>query len=124
MHEEQARIYLRNLLAVARADDVVLLDEHNLLAELSAKRGIRVALLNDCLAELRPAEVKLTALSRFSERVRCLEDMIMLALVDGDVPNSEKQLLFKAAESADISSSNVVTMIREARQRLRQGSTE
>jgi len=115
---EEQRLYLRNVVALARADDVIVLDEHGLLDELRQRIGASRQLFDSVLDELRPPSIDLSGLGRFSERLRCLEDLIELAFVDGDVPERERTLLFAAARDAGIDAAVMATLIREAQGRL------
>ena len=71
-HEQ--RIYLRNLITVAKADDVILLEENDFLLEVCTSIGFDLQALPALLAEEKHENVDLIPLLRYSDRVRCLEN--------------------------------------------------
>lgn len=117
MNEADQRQYLGNLIAIAAADEVVLMSENAFLAQVCANIGASPELLVELL-ELKGTQVELGSLSRYSMRIACLEDMIELAMIDGDVALDEKKVIFVVAQKSGISKDVVLTLIGEARLRV------
>ncbi|OIP33012.1 MAG: hypothetical protein AUK47_19690 [Deltaproteobacteria bacterium CG2_30_63_29] len=117
MNAADQRQYLGNLIAIATADAVVLMSENAFLAQVCANIGAPPELLVELL-ENRGSDIELRPLSRYSTRILCLEDMIELAMIDGDVALDEKKVIFVVAQKSGISKDIVLTLIHEARQRL------
>lgn len=110
--------YLRNIVFMARADEVVDIAENLLLQEVARRLGVDNAALSRLLAEDRATQgVDLRPLRRYSDRVRCIEDMLELAMVDGDVALNEKKVLLVAAQQAGISREVVQILVEEAHAR-------
>ncbi len=114
-HEQQ--IYLRNLITLARADGVVLLEENDFLTEACLAIGYDMENLPSLLAEEKQKKVDLSPLQRYSDRVRCLEDLIEMAMADGEVARDEKIVLFHAAKEVHIDRDTVKVLIQEAQDR-------
>ncbi len=115
LHEQ--RIYLRNLITVAKADDVVLIEENDFLVEVCQTIGYDSETLPALLAEKKHKNVDLIPLGRYSDRIRCLEDLIEMAMADGEVARDEKVVLFHAAQEVNIDRDTVKVLIMEAQER-------
>lgn len=125
MTEAEIRAYLRNVVFVAKADEVVDITENLLLQDVCRALGGGRELLTELLGEDRDTlAVDLRPLRRYSDRVRCIEDMLELALVDGDVALSEKKVLLVAAQQAGIAREVVQLLADEARTRRAERNLE
>ena len=60
-----------------------------------------------------------TPVGRFSDKVRNLEDMILIALSDGRLPDSEKEQIRAFAKAINVNQDQINEMVSESKDRLR-----
>ena len=118
MDDGEKSIYATNIAIIIQADGVFAPEEEELLDTLSLSTGIDAYAWEAIVNNLpKNAKIDLVGLRRFSNRVRCLEDMIEISLTDGDLADAEKTILFQAAQFVGITHQQVMTIVSEARKR-------
>lgn len=117
MNEQEQRAFLRNLIIVARADGHMRETELKVLHRMAGEIGASQTLLTAALSELGLPKLDFSKLSRFSDRVRNLEDMLEIAMVDGAVPREEKVLLLQTATDLGLSQEQTRLIADEVRDR-------
>src|SRR5690606_38913315 len=108
MTDDEKKTYMTNLIALAKADEVVVLEESTFLGRVAKRLDVDRTLIAGLLGgELESMTIDLQPLTRFSDRARCLEDMIELAMIDGDVALNEKKVLLVTAQRVGIDKDTV-----------------
>ena len=108
----------RDAMAAIRADQIVGPEEQSWTQHMCEALDVSPQQWMAILEEGGGPEIDLTPLKRLSTQVRCVEDMIEISLADGDMADSEKQLLMKAARTVGITSQQVLRILDEAKKRL------
>lgn len=121
---EERELYLRNLVIVARADGRLEPPEKAIIERACAAIGASRRELKAALSTFGEPDVHVEALRRFSTRVRNLEDMIEVAICDGEMSDAERELLLHTALGVGVGQEHVNRMLGEAQARLRAAATE
>jgi len=101
------------------AGEIVDISENSFLREIARRIGATRGTLDDLLEEdIAEENLDLRPIARYSDRARCLEDMIEVAMVDDDVDLTEKKVLLAAARQAGMPPETIRLLIDEARARM------
>lgn len=120
MKEEKERLaYLRNVVIIARSDGEVSAAERVWLVKIQTAIGASADSLQRALNEFGDPEIDFSEILRFSDRVRCVEDMVVVAICDGQLEAEERQLLIQATLATGLSQDQIDTITTEAQQRDR-----
>jgi len=94
--------YLANIISVARADGKFTNDETNAIEVIQKKINAKKSELNKAyqLAENPKFQIKLVG--HFSDKVKNLEDITFVSLIDGSIADSEKSILIEVAKDIKI----------------------
>ncbi len=118
MEESQTAQYLANVLSVARADGTLS------PAEDSALEGIRSSLkakkthLNQAQKVAASDDFVPTPVGRYSEQIRNIEDMVYVALIDGELANEEKRVVTAFAKQTGCTQDQLNRIVSEAKARV------
>lgn len=117
MDEQSLRQYLANILRLAGLDGVPNPTElaafQTICAEFQAKkRDIKEA---EALAANPDFQIK--AMGRYSDKIKLLEDLLYVAICDGDLGGAEKQIIIGMAKELGISQAQVNAILEEAKSR-------
>ena len=74
--------------------------------------------LKQAVSFIEKGDRRITPTGRFSDRVRNLEDMIFIALADGRMPETEKELILPFAQEIKISQTQLKEIVSEAKRRV------
>ena len=118
MTQQEQIQYLANIYYLACADGNFEVDEDYLLQEIA--KGIGAGYLETRkaldLSGQKGFAVKLP--TRFSEKYRCLEDMLLVALSDKKLHQMEKQIIITYAKQLGISQEHLDIIRGEVKERL------
>ena len=118
MTQDQQIQYLANIYYLARADKDFQVEEDYLLQDIA--KGIGASYLETRKAlDLSMADdfkIKLPAV--FSDRIRNLEDMLMVAYYDKTLQEMEKKIITAYAKHLDITKEQFQTVQQEVKKRL------
>jgi len=117
MIEKDAYLYLRNLQCLAHADGILSPEEEQFVEVARTKIGAKKSTFNRAIKEISDHVIDIKSLSRFSTRIRNIEDLIELALVGGELKSEEKNLIADAAKRGGMTQEIINTVFREAKQR-------
>jgi uncharacterized tellurite resistance protein B-like protein len=109
--------YLANILHVSRADAKLTAAEDTALARVVADIGAKKKELKDAERLAAEPEFQAKAVSRYSEQVRNIEDMVFVALADGDSGESEKASIFEFASCMGVTQEQFNRITSEAQTR-------
>jgi hypothetical protein len=109
--------YLGNILLVGTVDGKVETTEGRAIVLILAELGAGIEDLNLAADTINQGKCGLEPVGRFSERVRNLEDMVLVAVADGSLPPEEKDAVLSFARDIRIGQEQLKIIIGEARKR-------
>ena len=120
MNSSQRIVYLANIVLISRADKILSLAEEDTL-ELIAN-DIQATAEDVAAARRRvdQGDYHPTAVSRFSDNVRNLEDMLLVALVDDELVEPEKIEIVQFARDIGVTQPQLDLILSQVRRCIRQ----
>jgi uncharacterized tellurite resistance protein B-like protein len=119
MNQQEQIQYLANIYNLATADGSFQVEEDYLLQEIA--KGIGAGYLETRkaldLSQQKDFTVKLP--HRYSEKLRCLEDMLFVALSDKKLHEMEKQIILIFAKQLGINQNHMDIIRKETKDRLK-----
>jgi uncharacterized tellurite resistance protein B-like protein len=115
--------YLANIYYLARADKDFEVEEDYMLQEIAKDIGAGYLETRKALDLSMVDGFKIKFPARLSERIRNLEDMLLVAYYDKKLHEMEKKIILAYTEHLDISKKQFETIQNETKKRL-QKSTE
>jgi len=115
--------YLANIYYLARADAQFEVEEDYLLQDIAKGIGAGYLETRKALDMSMADGFKIKFPARLSERIRNLEDMLLVAYYDKKLHEMEKKIILTYAKHLDISKEQFETIQNETKKRL-QKSTE
>ena len=120
MKDEEKLTYLANAYGLARANRLVAPQEEHLLESIRKAAGAKKDLLEKAKKRAGRSDFKIKPVGRFSDKVRNLEEMLLVALSDGDVDEEEKRLILAFAGEVGISQAQLNTLFAESKERVKE----
>ena len=117
MNAEEVHGYLANVLAVARSDGVLSPQEETAIEDVRNEIGAKKKDLKDAQKLAQREDFQPTPVGRYSERIRNLEDMVFMSLVDGEFDSLEKQTILAFAKQLGITQAQVNRIMSESKTR-------
>lgn len=117
MEESEQLQYLTNVLSIAHSDDELAASEERQIECIRVAISAKKSVLNKARKHLSTSTPSLESIERFSDRMRCLEDMIECALADNDLSGDERLLIANLARQTSISQDQIDLLLRESKQR-------
>jgi len=111
--------YLANVVFVAKADGVLSPDEEQAIHVIRIALGADNREIQRARTLLSKPRFALTPVGCFSEKVRNVEDMVYLALADGNLAESETQVIIEFAKQVNINQKQIDEIVSEAKVRAR-----
>jgi uncharacterized tellurite resistance protein B-like protein len=118
MAEEDRIIYLANIISVSRADGNFDSHEQKALQGICRSIGATETDLEKAMQAADGDDYLVTPVGRFSDKVRNLEDMVFIALSDGQLPESEKKRIRSFAKAIKVTQEQISEIVSEAKDRL------
>ena len=122
MDKVDAPKYLANIMAVSRIDAVLAPAEEAALELVQSEIGAKKRDLKAAEKLLAHADYLPEPVGRFSDRVRNLEDMALVAASDGDVAEAEQEILAAFAQAAGVTPEQLGLITEHAQTRAVLGS--
>lgn len=119
MTNEEKVFYLSNLIFVAGVDRVVREIEARTIESIRREIGASESALKKALQAVAHGSHEVTPVGRFSEKVQNLEDMILVAISDGEISKSEKPEILSFAKTIKVSQKQITEILSEAKRRLK-----
>lgn len=123
MTREERVLYLSNVAQVAGADGKVSPREGEAIERVRKELGARKEELAEALRAVARGGHSIQAVGRFSDRVRNLEDMLLVAVCDGRFSGKEKPEVAAFAKEVGVSQAQLDRVLREAVQRVKAGAS-
>ena len=124
MEEYEVVQYLANVLIVARADGSFGAREDAAMESIRLAIKAKKSELNKASKLAASDDFILVPAGRYSERIRNVEDMIFVALLDGELADKETQVITKFAKKAGCVQEQINQILQETKQRIRDNQSE
>ncbi|MDT8390567.1 MAG: zinc-ribbon domain-containing protein [Lentisphaeria bacterium] len=118
MDKKQIPTYLANVLSVARADNVIADSEQVALDTLCAEIGAKKTDLKKAEKLVASTDFVPQPVGRFSDRVRNVEDMIFVSLMDGDLGEAETAIIVSFIKKTELNQEIVDGLMAEGQARV------
>ena len=120
MTEEEQIQYLANIFHVSRADGRVEVIEDSVAEDMAKGIGCGYLETRKALDLSAEKDFSVTFPARLSERIRNLEDMLLLAYCDQDLHHLERKIIIDFAKQIDITQKQINIIRKEAKDRLQE----
>jgi len=110
--------YLCNVARVAGADGEISAEEGRAIERVREEIGASREDLAEALRAVGQGAREAVLVDRFSERIRNLEDMVLVSVCDGRFSGSEKPEILSFAKQVGVSQAQLNEILEEARKRL------
>ena len=124
MEEYEVVQYLANVLVVARADGSFGAREDAAMESIRQAIKAKKSELNKAIKLAGSDDFILVPPGRYSERIRNIEDMIFVALLDDELADKEKQVITDFAKKAGCVQEQINLILRETKRRIRDNQSE
>ena len=119
MTKEDKVLYLANVALISTVDGEVTPLEADAIENIRQEIGATEHDLQQALTAVARGDHRITPIGRYSERVRNLEDMIVVAIVDGEFTKAEKPDVLSFAKSLKITQEQLSEILTESKNRLK-----
>lgn len=123
MTKEEKLLHLSNVVFIAGTDQVISEAEAKAIEIVRQQIGASEGELKQALHSVNHGNHQLTPFGRFSAKVRNLEDMILVAISDGEISKSEKPEILSFAKTIKISQDQITEILSEAKLRMKSQKT-
>ncbi|MGD8983648.1 MAG: zinc ribbon domain-containing protein [Desulfobacteraceae bacterium] len=123
MTKEEKLLYLSNVVFIAGTDQIISDAEAKAIEIVRQQIGASEGDLKKALHTVSHGNHRLTPFGRFSDKVRNLEDMILVAISDGEISKSEKPEILTFAKTVKISQDQITEILSEAKLRMKSQKT-
>ena len=123
MTKEEKLLHLSNVVYIAGTDKVISEAEAKAIEIVRQQIGASEGDLKKALHAVNNGNHQLTPFGRFSAKVRNLEDMILVAISDGEISKSEKPEILSFAKTIKISQDQISEILSEAKLRIKSQKT-
>ncbi len=124
MSDSHQIIYIANVIALAQADGKVTGEEQSAIAYVCQKNGLSEADVQAATRLVQAGDYNIAPVGRFSDTIRNLEDMLLVALIDGDLADKEKKAMLAFAKAVKLSQEQINVIVSETRKFVREMTAE
>lgn len=118
LSNEQKVLYLANVIAMARADGQLSPVEEAAIEVVQKSIGARKTELNKAFSQAEKEQFQPTPVGFWSNKIKNLEDIIYVSMIDGVVDNLEKKLLLSFAKQIQISQDQLNLIISDVKNEI------
>lgn len=115
MRAEHIPGYLANVLCVIQADGELSPSEERAFAEVCAESNAKKRQVKQAEKLVSESDFKPVPIGRYSEQIRNVEDMVLVAMADGDVSGPEKKRIASFALAVGVTKEQVNRILSECR---------
>lgn len=116
LSSEQKVQYLANILFIARADGKIANKETIIVEDVQKWIGAKKSELNKANQMVEQPNFKLILIGNFTDKVKNLEDLILISLIDGSLDEVEKSELINVAKELQISKDQFNYILNDVKQ--------
>ncbi|MBW1803828.1 MAG: zinc-ribbon domain-containing protein [Deltaproteobacteria bacterium] len=118
MNDEEKIVYLANLVLISSADGNLSPEEAKAIEECRIHIGAEKIDLQQALESVVQGKHNITPAGCYSEKVKNLEDMVYIAILDGVLSESEKPEILSFAKAIKMTQDQVTEIFSEAKQHV------
>ena len=118
MNSEEKMAYLANVILISSADGNLSPEEAEGIEECRMQIGAEKIDLQQALESVVQGKHNITPVGRYSEKVKNLEDMVYIAILDGVLSESEKPEILSFAKAIKMTQDQVTEIFSEVKQRI------
>jgi len=122
MTQDEQIQYLANIYYLARADEQFEVEEDYLLQEIAKDIGAGYLETRKALDMSMADGFKIKFPARLSDRIKNLEDMLLVAYYDKKLHEMEKKIILTYAKHLDITKEQFETIQQEVKKRLKKST--
>jgi rRNA maturation endonuclease Nob1 len=115
---DQLITYLSNIIYVARVDGKITASETKAIEEIQKRFGAKKNDLNKATKKAENPDFKINLVGHFSDKIKNLEDIIYVSLIDGELDEKEKSLFIEATSDLKINSEQIDIIIDDVKNYL------
>ena len=119
MTKEDKVPYLANVAFISTVDGEVTPLEANAIESIREEIGATKDDLHKALTAVAQGDYQITPIGRYSDRIRNLEDMIFVAIADGEFTKAEKPEVLSFAKSIKITQEQISEILNESKIRIK-----
>ncbi len=110
-----AIIYLANIIKISQMDGTMHPKEQEALGKVFERLNVDQNAMEEAVKEAARGKYIIMPVGRFSDKVRNLEDMLYVALVDGELSATEKDEMLAFVKKIGLSNEQVKTVLTETK---------
>jgi Zn finger protein HypA/HybF involved in hydrogenase expression len=119
MNREDIVCYLANIAVISAVDGELHPREAKAIDNIRLEIGAGKEEFHEALNTVARSGHTITPVGRFSEKIRNLEDMIFVSLVDGNLDKKQKPEILSFAKAIKVSQSQLTELLSEAKLRVK-----
>jgi len=123
MQKSDQEKYLSNISIISRLDGVLNSKEEDVIEKIRSEIGATKSILNQAIKNAQ-GENEIIPFQRFSDNIRNLEDMILVALADGELSENEKRSIAIFAKKIHLTQEQISIILQETKKRCQTLSEE
>lgn len=115
VNSELAVVYLANMIKISRMDGDLNPLEQEALEKACDKLFVDAKTIAEAVKAVARGDHRVTPVGRLSDKIRNLEDMLFVALIDGELTGDEKEEMTAFAREIGLSNDQVKTILTETK---------
>ena len=109
---------LSNIIYMARLDGKITSSESQGIEEIQKRFGTKKSDFNKASQIAEQSDFKIKLVGHYSDKIKNLEDIVYVSLIDGELNENEKAILIEATNELKISSEQIDIIINDVRNYL------
>ena len=118
LSNDQLITYLSNIIYVARIDGKITASETQAIEEIQKRIGAKKSDFNKASQKAESPDFKIKLVGHFSDKIKNLEDIIYVSLIDGELDENEKSFFIEAASDLKISAEQIDIIMNDVKNYL------
>ena len=107
--------YLANIIKITQADEKMHPKEQEALGKILERLTVDKDTMEEAIKAVARGDYVIMPVGRFSDKIRNLEDMLFVALVDGELSPSEKKGMLGFVKKIGLTNEQVKTILNETK---------
>jgi len=116
--------YLANVITISQADGKVTGKEQNAIAFVCQKNGLSEEDAQAAIRLVQAGDYNITPVGCYSDKIRNLEDMLLVSLIDGDLSDKEKKAMLAFAKAIKLSQEQIKIIVSETKKIVKKIAAE
>ncbi len=110
--------YLSNIVQISQMDGKLAPEEQGAIGEICSRLGAKENDLIEAIKNVGLGGYTMTPVGRFSDKIKNLEDMLFVAMVDGDLSKAEKDEMLVFVKKIDITKDQIRILLNETKAKI------